>query len=655
MKILHPNRIAPMKNQVQKTFRKKMLATQLAISLTSLPLLSQYSFAQSSSATGTGATCTTASDSCLDLYNGTIAAIQKYNYQPNPPGNGGLTAQWKMQSFNGGALTASPMVIVAPSGQGTPTNEVLTSTLIYNCPANTSPSTGTITVAATVSDTTEISSTTQVMNSKSGFNNNSATVGISYSSPSTPYGSMGVDASYTYAWGTSYEQQTTTGGGTTVSNATASEYTYNVNYGVAPGQYQYVQITDSIVRYDNATWSSNVTLSGDISDNVYSQYFQNTIPPTSENYTIPSGPDKGIVANVWVPPKSWTSSKGDQLASPNGAFAFFPNQNDYLTSLYWKGPNSAQWGYSQGTSEYGNAGMNFDFNPPSGNSNNLIGYVPQNPSNPFWYTGPGIAYLGLLDVGYLTAYDPNWNVIWTSAKYWTPPQASVPSQAISSVTPSQVLPNNGQAFTATGTYNSTTYNANATVGVSSPQPMTQDMINQYCSIYFSDANQAKESKHASDSKRQGFGFVNVQNLNDQNARGRAEQIPSVRRSGIQNNQNPLNNPVIQNGPQNRNDGPRDEARKDVVEGGVGQAHSPKLKAREKIKAVKIKGPLTLKANQYYAANLSGLKVSKVVVHADDLNSYVGFVADKGDGVTLAETKQVRLQVGQKRKYSVQGK
>lgn len=657
MKNIEAIKNSPVKVKSQHAFRKKVLVSQLAISLASLPLISQYSFAQSSSTTGTtgtGATCSSPSNSCLDLYQGTLAAIQQYNYQPI--GNGGLTAQWSMQSFNGGTLSASPMVISVPSGQGTPTNQVLTSTLIYNCPANAKASTGTITVTATVSDTIEISSTTQVMNSSSSFNSNSASVGIQYSTPNTPYGSASASFDYTYEWGSSYEQQTTTGGGTSVNNATASEYSYVVNYSVAPGQYQYVQITDSIVKYDGANWTSNVTLSGDISNNTYAQSFKNTIAPTNANFSIPSGPDKGIIANVWLPPKTWTSANGDQMASPNGAFAFFPNQNDYLTSLYWTGPNSAQWGYSQGTSAYGpNAGMNFEFKTASGNTNNLIGYVPSNPSNPFWYTGPGIAYLGLLDVGYLTAYDPNWNVIWTSAKYWTPPAASNPRQTMSSITPSQVLPNNGQAFTATGTYNSTTYNANATVGVSSPQPMTQDMINQYCSIYYSDSSQTKDSMSASRSNSQGFGFVNVQNVRDQNTKGIAEQIPPAVRNSSQNSKNPSINQAIPNNPQVRNDVVPNNIQQNVVGGGAGPDKSPKPEVREKIKAVKIKGPLTLKTNQFYVANLSGLKVSKVVVHSDDLNSFVGFVADKGDGVTLADTKQVRLKIGQNRKYSVQGK
>lgn len=651
----------PLKNKSEHIFRKKVLAAQLALSISSLPMMSGYTFAQTvpPNVASSGSTCTSPSSTCLDLYQGTISAIQQYNYQPY---SNSQKSQWKIQSFTGGVLQASPMVIVTPSGQGTPTNEVIGSTMVYNCPANTNPNSGTITVTATVSDTTEISSSTEVMNSNSGFNSNSASVNISYSSPPSPYGSASVGASYTYEWGTSYENSTTTGGGTTVNNATGSEYVFNVNYSVAPGQYQYVQITDSVVKYTGANWTSNVTLTGDISNNIYTQYFINTVPPTSANFKIPQGVDANRYANVWVAPKSWNSANGDQMASPNGAYAYLPNFNNYLISIYWTGSDKTNWGYAQGTSQYGNTGFTYSLNPIAGNTPNLVGVTNTTPGNTFWAANPGIQYLALLDEGWLTAYDANWNVIWTSAWYWEPTPLYNPSQAMN-VTPAQVLPN-GQAFTATGTYNATTYNSTATVGVSTPVAMTQDMINSYCSIYYSDSKHDKQSQLASNSENKGYGFVSVQNIQNQNSRGRAEQIPAPRREAIQNNPNIQNNRVLQNGPlqngpQDRDNGAganlRDGAVAGGVVGGAVGASSPKSKAKEKRKVERLKSPLTLKSDQFFASNLPGVKISKVVVHSENLNSYVGFVSDKGDGVMLTDTKQVKIPVGETRKFSVQGK
>ena len=101
---------------------RRLLSCQIALAIFAVPLGCNFAMAQSTT----------------DLYQATLSAIQAYGYAPPSLSNSGSPPRyWSMQSFNGGTLTATPMVI-SQSGQGAPAATWLSSLYFHQCPnANT--------------------------------------------------------------------------------------------------------------------------------------------------------------------------------------------------------------------------------------------------------------------------------------------------------------------------------------------------------------------------------------------------------------------------------------------------------------------------------------------------------------------------------------
>jgi hypothetical protein len=152
-------------------------------------------------------------------------------------------------------------------------------------------------------------------------------------------------------------------------------------------------------------------------------------------------------------------------------------------------------------------------------------------------------------------------------------------------------------------------------------------------------------------------FILVQNVHNQPVKRRIEEVrsnnqnnvrPNDRRDGqlLPNQNNSEVGPGIVQDAAGRNDDKRIDLDK-LKDGRLDKNAAPR-------KLVAIKGPIVLRPEQTYRANLPGLRITKVVVHSDNLNNYMGFVAGKGDVVKLAEFKKIHLNIDQKKVHTVKG-
>lgn len=199
-------------------FKQKRLSNallwQLIISVWGFPLSATIANAQTTTCSGAS------SNSCVDLYQGTLAAMQAVGYQPSGASSASgattsgvpIPAPWTITSFQGGVISSSPMVFTVPADTGVPGNTTLASTFVYACPGGKSNN-GTVSISASVSDTTEITSGQTVTNTSSTFNNDSMTVSIGYTPPKETGGPTG-NVSNTYAWGTTTTESTATSSST---------------------------------------------------------------------------------------------------------------------------------------------------------------------------------------------------------------------------------------------------------------------------------------------------------------------------------------------------------------------------------------------------------------------------------------------------------
>lgn len=623
------------------------LSWQLIVSIMGLPLSGAIANAQTTTCSGAS------SSSCVDLYQGTLAAMQAFGYQPSglSSASGATTsgnpivAPWAITSFQGGVISASPMVFNVPTDTGMPSNQNLTSTFVYVCPGSNATS-GTVSVQATISDTTEISSTQSVTNSSSSFNNGSTTVTVGYAPPNTT-GGASVSASGTYAWGTTTSEGTTTGSGTSNTAGTASTYTYEIGYNLNPGYGQTITVNDSVTQYSNVNWTSQISVTGTLSNTLFGQRFVNTVKPFATTSNLNGS---GKAANIWYPPTTWVGTNNDVLASPSGTYAFFPDSNAYLYGLQWSAANNATVMFKQGSdsSQSGFAlylGTNSPDNNKYGNFWGGTGVGSPSTQAVQWHPTVSPAYLALVDDGDLIAYNSAGESVWSSG---TNKGVVSPPQVAYQATLQQLLPPPSSPFVASGSYASTTYGTTGTIGSTTPTALTSDQLNQYCptstsasqvnpaeTMSYDDGEEFLQAEY-NPNRRSGL-FMKAQLRDDDQERRRLE---GLRRN--ESGERRLD-------PEGRGFQPHNS-----VDGDQAGALE---KRRELGKVVKIRGPLELKPSQYYAADLPGFKVTKVTVRSDSLTNYVGFAPGSSNVAKedLAKSKSIRFKIGKIKKTSVKPK
>lgn len=620
------------------------LIGQLIVALTCAPLASTLANAQSSS------TCSSSSSSCVDLYSGTVSAMQAYGYQPSSlSSNTGqsISAGWAVQNFSGGTLNGSPMVFTLPSNQGEPTQTVLYSTNVYSCPG-AGTVTGQIQVTVSMSDTTEISSDQQVENSSSTFMNASATVTIGYKPPSETGGVDG-SVSGTYQWGMQSDTSTAASSGTANSTDTASTTALSYNYSVKEGYIQPVSVTSQTYSYSDVNWSSNITLTGTLTSVQYAQMFKSTQPPSLTSQNVAG---TGIPANIWYPPTQWSSQNADVLASPSGAYAFFPNWTADLAGAFLKSTNNATLPYYQGQwyDTYGQGMiLRLDTGPCSGGCAGTFWATNLQGSQTAWDSNQSPAYLAMQNDGNLVGYNTDNKAIWSSN---SGQGIAVPPTAIANPVPqpNDLLPNNGQAFTATGQYSATTYTGQAVIGGGTPTRMTQDQLNQYCqpsqsaSMSYPLAGKLYASTPETDA---GYSLIKASNneqiivLAQQDSDRAREQNRDRRDLRSREAERMDRFPARENVENKANDA-------EVIDKAVN--HNKTLG-----KLRKIKGPILLRKDQFYAAPLLGLKITKVTVKSDSLSNYMGFVPGPQTFSTetfSAGSRTEKVKVGKRQIFKV---
>lgn len=643
------------------------LLGQLIIGLTCTPL----AHAQSST------TCTgSSSGSCVDLYNGTISAINAVGYQPQSLAGLASTtngAQVVLQNFSGGILDGGTMAFSQSSG--TPGESVAASTWVYNCPTAPSNATGTIEMTVSVSNSTTITSDSSVSNSSSSFNQGENTVSLSYTSPPSPYGTASASDVMSYTWGSTYDTSSTTSSSNTSTNSAGDATTYPVSYDVPPGYATTLSLSVATNVYSGVNWSAPVTLTSPsnaaLNNMQYTQQFTNPFPPNATMAVNYNG--SSVNANIWYAPLTLscvTNGSGGcvtgssrPLIDPTGQYTYWPTQYGtvggwaitspgVLDQIYWAG------GY-QGSGA--NIGLNLVYSLTETDGSFLYGSEYTNPSDILW--NPKVTqggFLALLENGNLAAYNSTGSLLWSSnvGKGVLTPQILV---ANPTPTVSQLLPNNGQAFTATGTYSATSYSSTATIGPNDPIPMTSQQISTYCSgsstsgtAPVSQNNMPNNTTTASMSPEIDAGYTlmnasfNTQSQgayvlaqnDDRDRRDRRDErrVDQIERSpaGAVNG--------IQNAPVGR------ESAINIKKAEDGDS---KRKSLGKLKH--IKGPIVLRKQQFYAANLPGFKVVKVVVKSDSMTNYSGFVPGNSqlDSNTFAgESRKVKLKVGNHMKTEV---
>lgn len=523
-----------------------------------------------------------------------------------------------------------------------PGNTNLAATFIYNCPGNTANATGTVTLTATISDTTEIRSTQSVTNSSETFNNGSSTVTIGYAPPNTT-GGASASTTNTYNWGQQTTESTTTGGGTSNTTGTASTYTSDINYSVAPGYGQTLSLNNSVTQYSGVNWTSQINVTGALSNTLFSQQFKNTIPPTATTTNLNGS---GKAANVWYPPNAWSGTNLDVLASPSGTYAFFPDNNSYLYGLKWAAANSAEVMFKQGSDSSSNGftlylGTNSPDNNKWGNFWGGTGSGSPDTQAVQWHPTVSPAYIALVDDGNLIAYSSANQNIWSS----NTAKGVVSAPTITYAASLQQLLPSGTPFTATGSYDSTTYATTAMIGSTTPMPLTADQLAQYCpgsstsqapSTEMMPSSGAQFVPAAYNPAHETGSFVKAQLRADDQEQQRLELL---RRNESGERRLDAEERILQ---------PRNSA---------GSDEKRSLEKRRALGRVeKIKGPLVLKPGQFYVADIPGLKVTKVTVRSDSLTNYVGFApAPDVNKEDFTKSKPVRLHIGKTRKFSVQSK
>lgn len=647
---------------------RAFLLGQLIISLTSSPLATSQAHAQSST------TCTGSSaGSCVDLYQGTISAIQAYGYQTPAMNTLASTTNGTksyLQSFAGGVLNGGTMTFSESSG--TPGEDVASSVWVYNCPTARRNAKGTVELTVAVSNSTTITSDSSVSNSSSSFNQGENTVSLSYTSPPSPYGKASASDVMSYTWGSTYDTSSTTSSSNTATNSSGESTTYPVSYDVPPGYSTTVSATVATNVYSGVNWSAPVTLTSPsnapLANMQYIQQYVSTTPPnltTTVNYNGSS-----VNANIWYAPITWPCQPNGQggcspgmLADPTGQYTYWPTQYATLGGWALTGAGTYDQIYWKGQSDgnaYQGANLVYSTSENDGSlfylTNYTTGEVVLNPK----VTQGG--FVALLENGNLTAYSSSGTLLW-STDVGLGVKTPQTTTATPTPTPSELLGANTTALIASGTYSAISYDSQAQLGTGLNTPMTSAQISQYCS---------------SGSSTSGTQPVSNNTLPASSTAGSVAMSPEID-AGYTLMKASFNGASQDRYVLAQNDDRRDrledrrfnnEERRSAdrfngVEAGEanrtpGQAikkavdHDNQNQKLGKLKY--IKGPIVLRPNQYYTANLPGFKVVKVVVKSDNLTNYSGFAPGNSQLTSdtfSGEKRQVKLNLGNHMKTSVQ--
>lgn len=613
--------------QAEHRFKRtsSFLLGQLIVSLAGLPLASSVATAQTTCQGGA---------SCFDMYQGTISAINTAGWQPFPNGTTqSIPANWYMQSFTGGTLTSGPMSYTVPAGQGVPVQTTLTSVTVYNCPNATSDFTGSGTIELVMSNETEITSDTEVENTSSTFMEGGGSFTIGYKPPSTTGGVNG-SVEFDFDYGVEYDQSKASSYGVSNQSGTESIMSLDFNYDVPAGYIQTIPVVANVSSYSDTSWTAPAylsTTSSPITSAMYWQQFTSVGPlPT---YTS-SVAGTGTPANVWYPGVTWASESQQVLASPSGAYAFWPNWTDTLVGAYLQNTEQADISYYEGANDQQNMVLRLDMGPCTDGCAGTFWATNGAGTAPTWDSNTSPAYIAMQNDGNLVGYNSSNQSIWSSKSgkgTITPPQAT-----ISNPSPTTLLPPNGQSFMATGTYAATTYDTKAQLGNSSSVAMTTAQIDSLCGTNRSSgvirqpksmqqnstSSNAFDGSYASTSPESEAGYVLIKASNQgqvqlaqQDNRDRSSER-SVRRDELrqQIQQRDVADELITG----------DSSAKDLD---IQKRTSPKagLASVKPMKLVKLKSPMILKSNQFYAVNMPGFKVKKITVQSAGLSNFNGFI------------------------------
>ena len=685
----HQNHLAPHRPLDKKGRQIKrsssFLLGQLIFSLVGAPLITPFANAQ------TGTTCT-GGDSCLDLYQGTISAIQAYGYQP--PSLNNANASLYIQSFDGGVLNGGTMAFT--QNGGTPGTDTINSVFVWNCPDAPATVSGTVYATVTVTNSSTLSSDTSVSNTNSSFNQGTNTVSLSYQTPPSPYGSATASDVMSYTWGSSTTNSSTSSSSSTTTDSSSSTTSIPVQYNLAPGQATTVQITLDTTVYSGDSWSAPVSLSNTVplSNLQYIQKFPNWIPPNTTVTVSDNG--TSVNGNAWYGPVSWTCSAPSggcatvqNLADPSGQYNYWPTQ--YATIGGWglTGPGTTDQIYWSGQSN-GNAyqGMELYYSNTQVDGSYLYG---KNATTGDVVWNPKVTEYGslaLLENGNLVALDGSNAVVWSNNAgqgVKTPSTQAVPSNSIPS--PQQLLGSvqvptlmvnsagtgytsgnqnvNAFAFYATGSYSSNSYDNTGTAGTTGNVAMTSDQVNSYCPNGTGGSGNVNLTSNSQPVAQTRLTFAdNGSSLLPEETAGYTLTKASFgtgQQGSYQVAQNDVRRdrrgyefdrrfetPSSEGAPgvnvgdieRQQNMPPQDKAIKRAVEGDG--------KGKKLVKVKHIKGPIVLRPNQFYASSSPGIKVHKVVVHSDNMTNFSGFAP--GDSQALIDPKardsrKVELKVG----------
>ena len=672
------------------------LLGQLIFSLVGAPLITPFAHAQ------TGSTCT-GGDSCIDLYQGTISAIQAYGYQPpslsgsNANTNG---ASLYLQSFEGGVLNGGTMAFT--QNGGTPGTDTINSVFVWNCPDAPAPVSGTVYATVTVTNSSTLSSDTSVSNTNSSFNQGTNTVSLSYQTPPSPYGSATASDVMSYTWGSSTTNSSTSSSSSTTTDSSSSTTSIPVQYNLKPGQATTVQITLDTTVYSGDSWSAPVSLSTTtqtlpqqsvpLSNLQYNQQWKNWIPPNTTTTVNDNG--TSVNANVWLAPASWYcfpngtgGCQAQYLVDPTGQYTYWPTQYGTIGGWVLTGPGAVDQIYWEGASGYGdNTGMEMYYNNSQVSGSYLYGLMPVN-NDTVW--NPKVTEYGslaLLENGNLVALNDSGAIVWSSNAgqgVKTPSLQAVPSNSIptpqqllgSTSVPTLMVDSSGTGYTtssqnvtafafyATGSYSSNSYDNTGTAGTTGNAAMTSSQISQYCPNGSKQSGSQNLNSSVVPGGNAGLTFAaNDSGHTPEEAAGYTLSRASFglgQQGSYQLAQNDVRRDLGGRELERGREAPRSEGVTDVNDVDRQRNMSPQDKAikravegdgkvKKLVKVKHIRGPIVLRPNQFYASSSPGVKVLKVVVDSDNMTNFSGFAP--GDSQAMidpkaSDSRKVELKVG----------
>lgn len=602
------------KKGINRKFKRSsnFLLGQLIISSILLPLSNKIAISQTS--------CVGSSANCYDLYQGTLGAMQAAGVQLSEFASMSSTANgagFYPTAFTGGTLVSGQMTYDLSNTPSNSSNTALTSWTAIACPSS-GGAVGSYELEYTVSNELELTSDTSVENTSSSFMNGTAEVGIEYKSPSVT-GGVDPSASLSFEYGVEYENSTSTGYGTSNSSGTESTLSQIVEYNVPEGYAQTFTLTSTTSTYSSIPWSAPVTLTGTLGSVTYSQQFKNFVnPPASTEQVNYKG--TMVNANIWIPPMVWSASSTvpmQPLASPSGAYSFFPTENAYLLGSYLSSAGSAETTYWEG-GWYGtsNQGMNLKLDSTcTGGCAGSFWASNYAGNTVAWDSNTSPQYLAMQDDGNLVGYSSSWEVVWTSnSGKGINPAPQLNATPVPSV--STILPPSGQAFIAQGTYASTTYTSNAWIQYGPQVALTQSQINN-CNGVTTSSNLNNNKPNSLASELESYAGYTLTNdthessavLLAQNDRTPNDYRPKIDerratvRKDVEQRDNSNSVQFLQNQPQQKNS--------------VETRHADDRKIT---KLEKLKSPAELTRDNYFATSLPGFKVVKLTVRSKNLNN-----------------------------------